>query len=110
MKSLHPRINLRLGLIRLWIVITFAWSAFWIWYLFYCFVIPDRFWFRYGFWRCPEESLFQKPGSYVALIFLSVVPTAVAFVGVYAMILLGILATRFALSIKGWVVRGFERD
>jgi hypothetical protein len=99
--------NLPRGLSRLWIVTTFAWIIFWTWYFPYCHYAA---WARGWPLACPGSNFYDNPVAYVVIVLWLFVPTALAFVGLYVVLMLGgALLCKF-LSIATWVIHGFRLD
>jgi hypothetical protein len=100
MKSLHPRIHLRRGLFRLWIVATFAWVVYWGWYFAQCNSTHEKGITEYFPITCPGHP-WHTYGSteFYGVIASAIIAPAIALLGGYVIVLIII-----------WIFRGFQRD
>lgn len=101
----NPRINLTRGLFRLWVVTTFIWAIFWLWYFSACYYVSaERGWPI----QCPAVNFYDGLASYVVMISWLFVPTATAFIIFYLIVPLGKELVRIFFVSMVWVVRGFR--
>jgi hypothetical protein len=98
MISAHPRINLRRGLFRIWIVAALVWAAYWAWYFAHCYAAPGSGWAGYGPWSCPPVNLYRDTILYFVILAWLVLPSLIAFIGA---------CTSF--MVIRWVICGFVR-